>query len=435
MLLNAVDNHEHIFPIPVATRNIAISLGKISGKNSDNDERYNNAGEYWQNYSFLGYVFKVGTAKYMPSGQTFQIFRRQLPPLFLNPFQSVCQHEVNVSQMLEIDNVSGSFMNRIGNFVEVADFAYFPLTQIWTGKNRYSHKSVVTALGINPNLWPTDGSMTVNVQDLGLMFNNYFDLQNNIKSNNFGYPNLGRPNDHFQVTPFEAIYIDNQIDPHIDMSGGGNEVDKLNDFIFGEAEPWYLALQNQVVGSRARLNYLYYVRRRARSMITVGHLVTPATDPGNYVTQENVTVDLRAGQEINLKPGVHFQSGSTVHLKIEFEECPRNKMDQGQSGFGGSDHTQRETRTEESDQAVSNSKEKLVRLYPNPSHDGTFVLQAGDGNILSEIRIFTTYGTLLEDIRENKTSLFHSGKQLPIGTYVVQVMIGNQLEIHKLVVL
>ncbi len=432
--LNAVDNHEHIFPIPVATRNIAISLGKISGKNSDNDERYNNAGEYWQNYAFLGYHFRIGTAKYMPAGQTFQIFRRQLPPLFLNPFQSVCQHEVNVSQMLEIDNVSGSFMNKIGNFVEVADFAYFPLTQIWTGRNRYSHKSVVTALGINPNLWPADGSMTVNVQDLGLMFvDRDHTIPNQDENNNYGYPNLGRPNDHFQVTPFEAIYIDNQINPHIDMSGGGNEVDKLNDFIYGEAEPWYLFLQNQQVGSRARLNYSYYVRRRAQNIITVGHLVTPSTDPGDYATQENAKVDLRAGQEIDLKPGVHFQEGSTVHLKIEFEECPRNKMYTGNSGPGERQHLENEIRQEEPDQIQS--KEKRAILYPNPSHDGTFVLQSGEETVISGIRIFTTFGTLLEEILENTTAVFHSEKKLPIGTYIIQVLIGNQLEIHKLVVL
>lgn len=432
--LNAVDNHEHIFPIPVATRNIAISLGKISGKNSDNDERYNNAGEYWQNFSFLGFKFKIGTAKYMPPGQSFQIFRRQLPPLFLNPFMAVCQHESNVSMMQEIDNVSGSYMNKIGNFVEVANFTYFPITQIWNGKNRYSHKSVVTALGINPNLWPTDGSMTVNVQDLGLMFvDRNHTIPNQDENNNYGYPNLGRPNDHFQITPFEAIYIDNSIDPHIDMSGGGNEVDKLNDFIYGEAEPWYLGLQNQVVGSRARLNYSYYVRRRARNIITVGHLVTPTTDPGDYVTLENVEVDLRAGQEINLKPGVHFQSGSTVHLKIEFESCPQNKMGSGNSGMEEHQGTQGEMRSEEPEEKIA--KEKQVRLYPNPSNDGTFVLQAEAETVISGLRIFTTYGTLVDDVRENQTAVFRSNKQLQTGTYIIQILLGNQVEIHKLVVL
>ncbi|MNK12807.1 hypothetical protein D3C87_308840 [compost metagenome] len=430
--LAAVDNGEHIFPMPVATRNIAISLGKISGKNSDNDERHNNAGEYWLNISVLGFRFRTGTAKYMPSGQTFQIFRRQIPPVFLNPFQSVCKHEVNVSEMQEIDNVSGSFMNGISNFVEVADWAYFPLFQLWTGRNRYTHKPVVTALGINKNLWPSNGSMTVNVQDLGLMYNQ-FDIVNIPQSNYYGYPNLGRPNDHFQLTPFEAIYIDNNIDPHIDMSGGGNHVDKLNDFIYGEAEPWYLALQNQVVGSRARLNYPYYVRRRARNVITVGHLVTPSTDPGDYVTLENVEMDLRAGQEINLKPGIHFQEGSTVHLKIEFENCPQNRMDQDQSGSGERGNVKQETRWKEPEQV--NLKEKRLRLYPNPSYNGAFVLEAKEENSISSIRVFTTYGILVMDIPENETPILRSDKPLPTGTYVIQVIVGDQLEIHKLVVL
>lgn len=211
-------------------------------------------------------------------------------------------------------------------------------------------------------------------------------------------------------------------------------MDKLNDFIFGEAEPWYLKLQNQVVGSRARLNYSYYVHRRARNSITVGHLVTPATDPGDYVTQENTVVDLRAGREINLKPGVHFQPGSTVHLKIEFEECPRPTTDLGQSGSGERQHIQREIREEGIEQQFT-SKEKQARLYPNPSLNGTFVLQAEREEIISGVRIFNLYGTLMEDIRENSASAIRFNKQLPTGTYVVQIMFGDQLEIHKLVVL
>ncbi|MDR0802901.1 hypothetical protein [Fluviicola sp.] len=154
-----MDNGENIFHMPVASRNIAISLGKISGKNSDGTEEYNNAGEYWQNISVMGFRFRIGIAKYMPSGQTFQIFRRQLPPVLLNPFQAVCKHEVNVSMMQEIDNVAGSFLNKMGNFVDVADRTYFPLTPATLfGKSFFTHKPVVSALGINRNLWPSDGS-------------------------------------------------------------------------------------------------------------------------------------------------------------------------------------------------------------------------------------------------------------------------------------
>lgn len=432
--LSAVDNGEHIFPMPAATRNIAVSLGKIDGKNSDGTEEYNNAGEYWQNISFLGYRFRVGTAKYMPSGQTFQIFKRQLPPLFLNPFQAICKHEANVSMMQEIDNVSGSNMVEIGNFISVSDWTYFPITQIYNGKAFYSHKSVVTALGINRNLWPSDGSMTVNVKDLGLMFNNYNDLQDNIKSDHFGYPNLGRPNDHFQVTPFEAIYIDNKIDPHINLRDSDHDdVKALNDFIFDEAEPWYLKLQNQRVGSRARSNYKYYVRRRALHWITVGHLVTPATDPGDYVTRTNAVVDLRAGEEINLKPGIHFMNGSTVHLKIEFERCEAADLTPGGNPPG--EHAgskQSEYRMDPED--ITNIR-KLVRIYPNPSFDGTFSLKADPEVLISTVRIYSMFGVLVSEINNMEELEYHYHSALKTGTYLVQVTLGSKMETHKLVVL
>jgi hypothetical protein len=73
------------------------------------------------------------------------------------------------------------------------------------------------------------------------------------------FPNLGRPNDHFQITPFEAIYVDNRINPHIRYK---EEIDKpdvpfVNDFMANEIEPWYLGLQNNRLGSTARSNYTY----------------------------------------------------------------------------------------------------------------------------------------------------------------------------------
>lgn len=433
--LDAVDNNESFFPLPSATRNIAISLGKFSGKNSDNNEEYNNAGEYWQNTTILGYRFRLGTAKYMPSGQTFKIFERQIPGwFFFNPFQTIVKNEANVSLMQEIDNVAGSYLDGLGNIIDVANRVYYPLTPATLfGKSYFSHKSVVTALGINPNLWPADGSMSVNVQDLGLMYSTFEGLQNNQKSNHFGYPNLGRPNDHFQVTPFEAIYIDDEIDAHIVLKKSTTAyVDSLNNFIYSEAEPWYLGLQNQIVGAKARMNYNYYVRRRAQFRITAGHLVTPSTDPGDYVTQENATVDLRAGQEINLKPGVHFASGSTVHLKIEFEGCPGNKSASHQSH----DDAEEEEHPDVQLETASNpSNEKLVRLYPNPTNNGTFSLKSNLEVVISSIRIYSLYGILMDEVNEINEFEYHARKTLETGTYLIRIGIGSKVETHKLIVL
>jgi hypothetical protein len=95
----------------------------------------------------------------------------------------------------------------------------------------------------------------------------------------------------------------------------------LTGFIFDEVEPWYLGLQNQTLGSQARNDYTYKAERRAKHHIVIGHLVTPTTDPGDYIVQPNADLNLRAGDLIHIKPGTHFMAGSTVHAKIEYWPC------------------------------------------------------------------------------------------------------------------
>ena len=56
-------------------------------------------------------------------------------------------------------------------------------------------------------------------------------------------------------------------------------------------------------------------------VISVGHLVTPSTDPGDYVVEANGMLTLKVGNEVNLKPGIHFKSGSSVHIIPEYEVC------------------------------------------------------------------------------------------------------------------
>jgi hypothetical protein len=100
-----------------------------------------------------------------------------------------------------------------------------------------------------------------------------------------------------------------------------NDQSELITFLLNEITPWYLALQNQNEGSQARSNYIYKVHRRARVSIVAGYHVTPMTNDGDYVAGSNAEINLRAGQSITLKPGVHFKAGSVDHLKIEYVSC------------------------------------------------------------------------------------------------------------------
>lgn len=417
--LDEVDNDVHIFPMPIYTRNIAISLGKISNTNDYLNPFFLGAGQYWRDFTIGFWQIKIGTAKYMSNNENFLLFRRKkllFPPV---------KHEMNVTNMLEIDNSSGSYLAGTGNVAAVADIAFFPIQASANPPKLFSHKPVVTALGINPNLWPSDGSMTLNIQNLGLMYNQLnFDPAS--PSDHFGYPNLGRPDDHFQVTPFEAIYVDKRLNPHIILTDDDpTDLDALNDFIRNEVEPWYLGLQNQAVGAQARPDYIYYSYRRAKHEIIVGNLVTPITDPGDFVVNPNGKLVLKAGDKVVLKSGTKFKMGCTVMIKPEYEQCNSNKSAIA-TGL-------EEEGDNQSYQIQSENNENAFLIFPNPASTRVQILPLKE-NLpeIIEIRNFT--GEII-----NTTDMRFSGQELDIsmlesGLYFVICYFGAQKELHKLII-
>jgi hypothetical protein len=428
--LEAVDNPNspHFFPMPMYTRNIAISLGHVNISNNYTTYGFNSPGEYWKNVNLGLWQFRIGTAKFMPAGQTFQIFKRKkfgIPSV---------HHEINVTQMREIDNTAGSYLAGFGNIISVANWTYFTLLNWFDGRDYFSHKSVVTALGINKNLWPSNGNMTMDMKGLQLMFNKFgFDINDpSDYSNHFGYPNLGRPNDHFQVTPFEAIYVDNQIDPHIVLKDATPAyVDSLNNFILNEVEPWYLGLQNAKLGSQAQANYTYRSYRRAKHRIIAGHLVTPTTDPGDYIVESNGVLTLKAGEEINLKPGVHFKSGSSVHIIPQYEVCSNFKSGGAPSNSGDEEN---EITMEQGSRIASREEIELgFDLYPNPASSQLKIV--GKENFLINLCIiFNLWGEKCLELESNVASLELDVSELTKGMYLVQIhSVGKQFN-YKLLI-
>jgi hypothetical protein len=74
-------------------------------------------------------------------------------------------------------------------------------------------------------------------------------------SNTYGYPNLGHPNAHFNITPFEAIYCDIYTSEHIKLhaSVDENNYDDVflvhtRNLIVNEIESDVVYLQNKTIG-------------------------------------------------------------------------------------------------------------------------------------------------------------------------------------------
>lgn len=425
--LNAVDNGVHIFPMPIATRNISISLGKIKDLNSYNDTRFLAAGDSWRDINLLLWRFKLSAAKYTPPGTYTNLFIRRKTGInfWSSPF---VHHKVNVSQMQEVDNASGSYLSGAGNIIQAGNWAYFPINasgDFLSGENfQFSHKSVVTALGINRNLWPSNGSMTLDMHQMGLMYTN-LDIVNNPQSNYFGYSNLGRPNDHFQITPFEAIYVDTLINPHIryNKTEDAADVPYVNDFLANEIEPWYLGLQNNRLGFTARANYTYHSYRRAKHQIVVGNLVTPTTDPGDYVVEANADLTLKAGDFIHIKEGVHFKAGATVHIVPEYDICNDSKRRSNPNSNASSSEASLNNDTNIV-YLDSKKESQLISIYPNPAND-ILHIKTSNSTQIQEIQMYNLLGRKLMEENHSQKEITLDITNLEKGSYMIQIRLSD----------
>lgn len=428
--LATVDNGVHIFPMPLSSRNVSISLGKIketndveNGSTQGNDFPF--AGKYWRKLDAGAFKFHLRAAKYTGPNENTEIFwRRKIGLNWINP---PVNHRVHVNQMQEIDNASGSFLAGAGNIISVADWTYFTLLNIVDGRNYFSHKSVVTALGINRNIWPANGSLTLDMQALGLMYNSFYGFQNDVKSNHNGYPNLGRPNDHFYVTPFEAIYVDNKINPHIKLDEDDPvDLEQLNDFIRNETEPWYLGLQNKHIGADARPNYRYHSYRRAKHTIVVGNKVTPTTDPGDFTVEANGKLTLKAGDFIQLFDGTHFKAGSDVHIVPEYQACTDYRIAVNPDS---DENTSEKTMNKDFEQVFPTRVEnQSFFIFPNPGSDSFEI--GSESMIWQIVKIFDVNGTLLGLYHFDDSNIINVSA-FNVGIYIIQIQGENNIETHK----
>lgn len=349
---------------------------------------------------------------------------------FDNSIGDYSLNKTYVREMYAVDNSAGSYLNSVGNMISLTSWTYFTLQNLVDGRNYFTHKPVVTALAINPNLWQNNGSMSVDLKSLGLMGNTEpFDFA--FQSNFYGYPNLGNPTNYLDITPFEAIYCDEIIDPHIKLKDAPPaQATATTNFILNETEPWYLGLQNRVFGSKMRSNYNYFSRRRARNIIYFGKEVTPTTGKGDYTVLSNITLLAQAGDEIIVADGTHFTPGSDVTLQAGYfyvcdnpKSAMMNKGREDKSEYINSEFHE-----------VEEPDKKKVLLYPNPSNY-SFTLASKALIPIVEMVIFNMSGQQVSSESVDKRLKHNVVHELSKGIYFVHVtLIDGSKEKIKIIV-
>jgi hypothetical protein len=244
-------------------------------------------------------------------------------------------------------------------------------------------------------------------------------------SNNYGYPHLGYPGNHYDYTVFDALFCWNENTEHLT----GNRKDPndyvgtyapikpiVKNFVVEETEPDFIFLQNLRIGFFARPNYTYRVDYEAWNTILLGNHVTQKTDFVDFVMESNAVVDAQAVAEIHFTPGVHIKNGSDLHAYIGDITCEKS-LSTANPGVDSEN-----TSSEDNpflDQRTENPKSVLI--FPNPSKN-SFSVRWGERSEdqVIEIHILDLSGKeVFKKLVSLEEPIFHEVKP---GFYLVKLI-------------
>src|SRR5690554_465263 len=308
-------------------------------------------------------------------------------------------------------------------------------------KDEMSFMPLVSSLAINPEIWKNN-DLYFNLQNEGLMFDSYLNLGLNIKSDIYGYPHLANPNNHFDITPFEAVYADdfnwdhivmgNTLEDHLSGNDDQYYYHNLRDFLNDEVEGYIVPLQNKVIGENHVQNssYEYKAWYKSRDQVIIGNNVTPKTNPGDYIIEQTGNITVFGGQSVLIKPGFHSKAGSTFHAFIDRpSDCYR---DYAKSGSSDSSDDDNKNTTKTNTEKSSITEELQIKLIPNPN-SGNFIFEINQVNPNGALYIFGLEGKLYYEqvVNQSQTCLNISLKS---GLYLAVYKTPTETKTTKLII-
>lgn len=221
----------------------------------------------------------------------------------------------------------------------------------------------------------------------------------NSANRDFGYPHISYPNNHYAITPFDAIWAvgDNtKADNHFHVE---DPQPLMCDFMVGEVAPEHLYLSNRFINepllaysffnnqtgtneitskyqaafdTRRKIfcgNDVYYIVSQNKSNLI---LPTKELSPnGDFIVGENGDVEFTAGEEINLMPGFEAKAGSNFTALITTHNCSNAyeiyRVMKTEEGNTNSTNTNRNCSLDSDD--IQDQTAKKYKVFPTPASD------------------------------------------------------------------
>lgn len=438
---------------PSFTRNVAVSMG--SYLNTYTDQYLLTPGQKYYEHTLLlsnSYLYASLYGNNQPAYSRYDIISGSL-------YSFVTVNEYETSGILEWDIAKGGFKNDFYRlwFGPIPLGAVSILQHQGLGGNTHyegdiSFMPLVSSLSINPTYWQNN-NMSYNPQDEGLMYQkfNYDPIDD--KSNFFGYPNLVGGN-HFEITPFEAIYADEITYEHIKpintigtlsandpTENYAKYLDSIKNFIVREVEDEMVYLQNYRLGWNHN-NWTpeseYKAWYKAEKEVHLGEEITPKTDVGKYIVTDHGNLTVYAGEKVVMKPGFEARYGSYYKAYIDplTNQCvfPKSNLDktkkQFQSMYVENNIAEMEERVKTSKVEVNETE--TILIYPNPNNSN-FTIQLPGHQSKGYVVITDLSGRKIDAFQMNNNTFYYSNK-LVSGIYILKLCIGKEEYIEKIIV-
>ncbi|HEY9082323.1 MAG TPA: T9SS type A sorting domain-containing protein [Vicingaceae bacterium] len=422
---------------PTFSRNIAVSTGSYS-QNYQAHSGLTPGMTLFSQYHNLLLTIGERHLKSMKYGFHQSVYRREFKHW---PYIYTIKRNYKIDYFQELDGTNGGWQPTFYEGIAGGPIAILTLPNPFnlgyiSFKYYHGHLNfmpLVSALAINENIWASGASADYNPRANNLMYQTPTS-----NSTFFGYPNIKHPTNHFNITPFEAVFADNGTFRHIDMLQSINSsvasLPQLRQFLMDEIEADVVKLQNKVIGQNNNISssHVYKAWYKAEDAIHIGHSVTYKTDPGDYIIQDDGDITTHAKNEIIIKPGFHAQYGSDFHAFIYYDDCN-----------GGNKAVNENTESNHQMSNTNNSsitltpkameEESLFSVYPNPT-DGMFYINVIN-NITPQSYIeitnlvgITVYSSLLNN---NTTSIDISDQ--PNGIYLIKLTSNDKMITKKII--